>query len=243
MAWVAFTYSVWSVWEAARGRGRKITVLCPPKLDGGVRVPRLRAEFTSRTFVTSVSIKAGEHAARCPLSVVLSELPITITRIDDHMFSFVMMVTTITLPEGLEEIGDSAFYGCDGLTSLVVPQTVRRIEDCAWSKCRNLTSITLPDELDHVGSHVFEGCSRLRSVRLPRGPTTVGEFTFGDCTALSSVTIAEGVTRTEECAFANCPALFSIVLPRSCLELGEYTFEGCTGLERCVRSRISRNRL
>ena len=249
MAWVVYTYSVY---EAAAGCFREITVLCSLHPDGMLRAPRLRARFPYRRFVRFVrlivSIEGGNHAsilppgvadlgrncfeaARCPLSVVL---PNTITRIDYRAFSGAMFVTHITLPEGLEEIGESAFSSCDGLRSLVVPQTVRRIEDSAFETCRNLTSITLPDELDHFGSHVFEGCSRLRSMRFPRGPTTVGEFTFRDCTALSSVTLPEGVTRTEECAFQNCPALFSIVLPRSCLELGEYTFEGCTGLELIV---------
>ena len=49
------------------------------------------------------------------------------------------LVTSITIPDGVTNIGGSAFKGCSGLTSITIPGSVTSIGAEAFSGCRNLT--------------------------------------------------------------------------------------------------------
>ncbi len=67
----------------------------------------------------------------------------------------------VVLPSGLTEIGDCAFQGCAGLTSLVVPDSVTRIDDSAFEGCENLLSLVIPDSVTWIGSYAFRNCGKL----------------------------------------------------------------------------------
>ena len=46
------------------------------------------------------------------------------------------------VPGGVTEIGNRAFFKCDGLVSVTLPDTVASIGEAAFHKCTGLTSIT-----------------------------------------------------------------------------------------------------
>ena len=83
-----------------------------------------------------------------------------------------------------DKIGDYAFYGCSGLTSLTLPSGVTSIGDYAFRECSGLTSLTLPSGVTEIGARAFSGCSGLTSIyvyteKLPK----MGRSVFGDCDA------------------------------------------------------------
>ncbi len=58
------------------------------------------------------------------------------------------------IPECVKIIRTNAFYGCTGLTSIVIPNSVLKIEKGAFKDCSNLTSISLPftgESADAIG--------------------------------------------------------------------------------------------
>mgnify|MGYP004512993869 FL=1 len=61
-------------------------------------------------------------------------------------------------------IGDNAFEGCTGLTSVTIPASVTRIGEFAFSGCGALTSITVPDSVTSIGKRAFVGCKGLTSI-------------------------------------------------------------------------------
>ena len=50
----------------------------------------------------------------------------------------------VTIPEGVQSIGDRAFWGCNSLTSLTLSSSLQSIGDCAFWGCTSLTSICIP---------------------------------------------------------------------------------------------------
>ena len=63
-----------------------------------------------------------------------------------------------------DKLGDYAFYGCSGLTSLTLPSSVTKIGCYALSSCIGLTSLTLPSSVTAIGSEAFKHCSGLTSI-------------------------------------------------------------------------------
>ena len=86
-----------------------------------------------------------------------------------------------------DKIGDLAFEGCSGLTSLTRPSGLTEIGVGAFEACSGLTSITLPSGVTKIGYCAFEGCSGLTSLTLPSGVTEIGYSAFEGCSGLTSI--------------------------------------------------------
>ena len=70
-----------------------------------------------------------------------------------------------------DEIGEYAFYGCSGLTSLTLPAGITSIGEFAFSYCSGLTSIYVyAEKVPRIGRYAFEGCaSRKCTLYVPKG--------------------------------------------------------------------------
>ena len=68
-------------------------------------------------------------------------------------------------------IGDYAFNGCSGLTSLTLPTGVTKIGYSAFSGCRGLTSIYVyAEKMPKLGTDMFNGCDAKKcTVYVPKG--------------------------------------------------------------------------
>ena len=129
-------------------------------------------------------------------------------------------------------IGDNAFNGCTGLTSVEIPNSVTSIGECAFYRCTGLTSVEIPNSVTSIGDNAFSGCTGLTSVEIPNSvtDTSIGNSAFSGCTGLESLTIGNSVTSIGGFAFAGCAGLTSLTIPNSVTSIGEYAFSGCTGL-------------
>ena len=152
-------------------------------------------------------------------------------KLGDFAFEGCSGLTSLTLPSGVTEIGWGAFDGCKGLTSLTIPSSVTKI-DCwgVFYGCSGLTSLTLPSCVTSIGWGVFYGCSRLTSLTIPSSVTKIGELAFQGCSGLTSLTIPSCVTSIGKNAFQGCSGLTSLSLPSSVTEIGWYAFKGCSRL-------------
>ena len=69
-----------------------------------------------------------------------------------------------TIPNSVTSIGEYAFLGCSGLTTVTIGNSVTSIGDWAFSDCSGLTSVTIPNIVTSIGSGAFYGCTSLTSV-------------------------------------------------------------------------------
>ena len=129
-----------------------------------------------------------------------------------------------------DKLGDYAFYGCSGLTSLTIPSSVTEIGWHAFEDCSSLTSLTIPSSVTSIGSWAFSGCSGLTNLTIPSSVTEIGDAAFRDCSGLTSFTIPFGVTSIGSWAFSGCSGLTSFTIPSSVTSIGSKAFSGCSGL-------------
>ena len=132
------------------------------------------------------------------------------TKIGDYAFNGCKGLTSVTIPDGVTSIGNSAFNGCSSLTSITIPDSVKDISSYAFQGCSGLTSIIIPDRVTRISSYAFYGCSGLTSITIPDSVTAIGNSAFQGCSSLTSITIPGGVTSIGTRAFYNCQKLLSI---------------------------------
>ena len=138
--------------------------------------------------------------------------------------------TNYTIPNSVTTIGDSAFWGCDSLTSINIPNSVTTIGEGAFSNCNSLTSINIPNSVTTIGKGAFEGCIYLTNINIPNSVTTIGDSVFEGCDSLTNINIPNGVTTIGKYAFSSCESLTNINIPNSITTIGEFAFSGCKSL-------------
>ena len=144
-----------------------------------------------------------------------------------------------TIRTGTKVIADSAFYNCNGLTSITIPDSVTSIGDYAFSGCWRLTSITIGNGVTSIGSNVFSDCSILVSITVAGGNPVY--HSAGNCIIeTNSKTLILGgyysiiptdgsVTSIGDSAFRG-RGLTSITIPDSVTSIGNNAFNWCIHL-------------
>ena len=109
-----------------------------------------------------------------------------------------------------ERLGNSAFKGCELLTTVIIPDSVIEIGDSAFLGCKNLKEITLPAAITKIGPSVFKNCASLESVVISDKITSIGFAAFKGCASLTEVKIPANVVSIDKQAFSACKLLANI---------------------------------
>ena len=172
-------------------------------------------------------------------------------------------VRSLVIPEGVKEIGWSAFNGVR-LDSVTIPSTVTNIDINAL-QCMNVRKyvvspdnqdycetnglvctkdgkslvrciggdVTIPEGVTNIPSWAFSG-SNLKSVVIPQGVVSIGMGAFTECKELKSISIPSGVTDVGAFAFKGCLSLEHVDFQPGVTNIEDYAFEGCKNLKKVV---------
>lgn len=214
------------------------------KLDGEgkLEIPETVTNGDVTYTVTAIG-KEAFHAGTqsCNESIKEVVLPGTLKKIDYGAFWYYPKLTKLELPDGIEEIGERAFFECLTLAGeIYLPDSITSIGSCAFAAglgvgaygnpSNNITSVRMPAHLQSLGTFAFCRCGSLESVEIPAGITVLKKNTFAFCTSLESVTLPEGLTTIDEDAFRSCTSLETINWPDSLRNLEMWAFTGCSKL-------------
>lgn len=121
-----------------------------------------------------------------------------------------MAITSVVIPDSVQEIGSGAFYGCAALTSVTMGNSVQKIGQSAFEYCRALTAITIPDSVKEIGYYAFDGCSALTSLTIGNSVTEISSDAFRGCSSLIAIIIPASVQWIGSGAFLSCRSLWTV---------------------------------
>ena len=200
----------------------------------GVRTFKNCRELTAFTIPESCTDLGGEIFVAS--GVVQVEILAPITVLPAAMFEACNVLYSVSLPDTLEHIKESAFDGCLALRNIDLPDSVHTIENDAFRNCKSLVSADLPSGLVMLGERAFSKCSSLKLVCIPKGVATIEKYTFDECSYLEEVVFEDGDPETveyrtiREHAFSGCMKLQVLVLPNDLKIMEVNAFKECSSL-------------
>jgi hypothetical protein len=90
----------------------------------------------------------------------------------------------VELCEGLENIMDSTFLGCESFERITVPSSVKMIRSNAFSGCTNLIDVDLVQGLECIEFMAFADCGSLEDICIPISVKNIGDAAFMACSEL-----------------------------------------------------------
>lgn len=169
-------------------------------------------------------------------------------------------ITTVNFGQKVHNIPNYLFYGCSGITDLVLSPTTETIGECAFLNCSSISQVTIPETVTSIGGRAFGGCSNLttiyfnaincvnattynNNVPIPAfensSLTTVvfgkevkiiPDNAFSNCKSLKNIQIPDEVKQIGTKAFYNCSSLPSVTIPENVTSIGGLAFAGCDNL-------------
>ena len=173
--------------------------------------------LTSVTIPSSVTSIGGSAFSGCT-GLTSVTIPSSVTSIDDYAFSNCNNLMDVVLnSEELVSKSYTTYNSLEDIFGRQVKQytlgnKITSIGDYAFSGCTGLTSVTIPSSVTSIGNYAFDGCTGLTSVTIPSSVTSIGRYAFNKCTGLTSVTIQSSVTSIDRYAFSGCTGLTSVTI-------------------------------
>lgn len=215
------------------------------------------------TSANEVTITSGPNpddgTVTIPATVTNDGTTYNVTEIGDISFFNRDKIKTVFIPSSVSRIGNSAFWGCNALTSITISEGVTVIDHGAFcytgsdkSKA-GVISITIPSSVTKIGDWAFKNQGNLETINITNNIAVeigVGAFEgtkWYDNKADGMVyannvvayhfkgngttaTINTGTVRLANYAFEGCTALTSVTIPSTVTHIGEFAFRGCTSL-------------
>lgn len=176
-------------------------------------------------------IEIGQYAFHGTLIGSVACSP-RLNRISDYAFSDCTSLTgTLTLPETLTYIGNSAFMDCSFTGELHLPNSLEYIGSRAFQNCDYFVgNLRLPDKIKSIPAYAFNYSGFTGQLDL-NNAIEFGSNSFSRCGFTGDLIIPEGTTEIPDnfMSFGSSPGpgrISSIILPKTLRRIGERAFFG-----------------
>ena len=158
-------------------------------------------------------------------------IPQSVTSIGDSAFSFCIALTEVTIPQSVTSIGKDAFVGCEKLDSLTIDDAATSIGDWAFAQCYVLSKLSLGKKIKTIGDYAFFDCRILDNVTIPQSVTSIGDYAFARCYDLTTLSLGENIETIGDRAFEDCWDLTNVTIPEKVETINPDTFAYCSRLK------------
>lgn len=153
-------------------------------------------------------------------------------------------IVSVTISEGIENLGKYALSFCGKLTNVVIPNSVKEILGGVFRGCDGLETVTIGESVASIGPSAFSGCRELLSVTIPSAVKVIEAQAFSNCGKLTSFSV-DKENKTYD-SRGNCNAIIetatntliygckNTVIPNTVTKIGEDAFYKCELLTSMV---------
>ena len=188
---------------------------------------------TSYESLTTLDISAVSNAS-LPTQAFASwtaletlHLPVNITVIPYQMVYGCTNLSTISIPNYVQEFGNEAFRECTKLHSIDFAdgQNLLSIGQYAFYNCSTLVSVTVPEGVQTLGAYAFYNNSSLVKIKLPSTLSVIGNYAFGNCQQLMKMNVAAYAPPTVSSnTFYSVPRTATVYVPESAINTYKSTY-------------------
>ena len=118
----------------------------------------------------------------------------------------------VDFSEGLESIGDLAFFGVKNLRRVIFPNSCQRLGSMIFNENDSLREIRFPEGIPEISNSVAAKCPKLEAIWIPESVENIQFEAFYMCENLRTVNLPSRLRQIDDRAFYGCP-LDSVVLP------------------------------
>ena len=154
--------------------------------------------------------------------------------IPEEEFSGRTSLTLVYLPEGMKNIGKSAFNNTR-LVTIDIPASVISIGNSAFYQVNTLSEVNFAtgSVLQTIGNSAFRQCTALVKFLMPNTVTSLGTSSFEDCSALNNLSLSSALTTIPESCFEKTSSLNNVAFPENLKSISAYAFLR-SGLENAI---------
>lgn len=152
-----------------------------------------------------------------------------ISEIAEGAFKGCERLVSLTLPSTLKKIGKEAFCGCVSLENLLLPKGLQALGESAFSECKSLQRLELPDSITEMEWSAFSGCDHLEYVKWTAGVPNMPSCVFNGCVRLKELILPDNVTTISGLSY--CRSLVKLTFPQSLLQIEEMNSTGFETLD------------
>lgn len=149
----------------------------------------------------------------------------------------------VTLPEGLEYVGEDAFSITDTLKYVEFPSTLKTIDKKGFSSYRGFR-LDLPDSLEYIGEEAFSYFSVETDLIIPEGVKELGPGAFSMASRLQRVFLPASLEKIGDNCFRNSPITYVYMEGLELPEISDTAFDKCEYLrdidlnEKCTKQQM-----
>ncbi|MBR1803840.1 MAG: leucine-rich repeat protein [Muribaculaceae bacterium] len=158
-------------------------------------------------------------------------VPSFVKHIASHAFNRNPNLRKVNFHEGVEDIGEYAFYECANLMTVEIPGGTKLGYGSFASNEFKLQSIILHEGIKEIPGYCFFDAAVCTDLQLPASLEYIGEGAFSNLEALTTLNMPEGLLACDPMAFANCTALTQVNVNDKLQFIGSNCFMRCNVLE------------
>lgn len=121
------------------------------------------------------------------------------------------------------EIGDEAFRGRTGITSITIPNSVTKIGDLTFAQS-GINKIVIPDSVTEIGVSAFLLCKMLTEIKLPDNISQLHKVAGGGG-SLKKINLPKNLKEISLVGFTGCDELTDLVIPDTITKLTFFTYD------------------
>ena len=182
-----------------------------------------------------VEIKSRAFEKKTILTTVV--MPDSVQEIGGSAFSGCLNLVSVTLSKGLVKTGSDVFKNCTALTGIEIPKSLEGSTGGMFNGCTGLRNVTFEEGVTRIADHLLHNCPGITEMIIPNTVTVIEKNAFDSCANLAQVTIPGSVAVIETGAFAECGSLRKVVIPDSVTEVGSSAFYNCVNLAEVILSK------